>query len=180
MIDNGSPSQDTWPKCTTERGVTTSQTAIDETTRLRIAPTHASKAVVGASSSRPYHRSPSGLAAQRRASTAANVSWKPGSAIASGSIASRRIAIAPSSDVARYRRPHASAAAPATATNPARATLGSSSTATRYAAARPAVTTAVNRHGPPNTRIRIAVPIPSTAKLNPEMATRCDNPLRAK
>lgn len=180
MIESGSPSHENWPKCTMEMGVTTSHTAIDETIRPRIAPIDASPRVDGASSSWPYHRCPSGVAAQRRASTAPKVSWNPGSVMAIGSAASSDIATAPSSDPARYRRPHASAIAPATATKPARTTLGSSSTTTRYAPASPAAATAVRRHGPPTDRITTAAPSPSTAKLKPEMATRCESPLRAK
>ena len=179
-MDSGRPSHETCPKCTTEMGVTTSQTAMQETKSPRTEATSASRTESGASSESPYHRRPSGVAAQRRARTAAKVNWNPGSAIASGSATNRARAATPSSDIERCRRPNDSALALATATRPARATLGSSSTTTRYANASMPVTTAVIRHGPPNPRSTIDAPRPSTAKLKPEIATRCDSPLRAK
>ena len=73
-IESGSPSHDTCPKWTTDVGVTTSHTARHETMRDLVAITAASGHESGASSSSPYQRRASGVAAHRSASTAAKVS----------------------------------------------------------------------------------------------------------
>lgn len=54
--DNGNPIQATCPKCTTDNGVTTSQTARHETRRPRMTRMVESTSESGTSSSCPYQR----------------------------------------------------------------------------------------------------------------------------
>lgn len=175
MIESGTASGVTRPKCQTAIGVVTSHTAIVVVRSARAVSRHHGPSRSGASTE-PYQRSCSRGAQWARAMTAPKVSWNPGRKHSSGSAATITSAAAPRRLEAFHRRERISPALAPSAQQADRVTEACGSTRATYPAMRrkeiPSPSLGGARHADASSVMDPA----STARLKPEMAMRCASP----